>query len=78
MNARHTKEKEKYWSYMFYVNIFQRFWPFVLYNYTFVAFSYEIITNLKKSESFGHTCKKRVIPVIYHRKFFWIFRKILG
>ena len=27
---------------------------------------------------FMHTCKKRVIPVIYHRKFFWIFRKILG
>ena len=25
-----------------------------------------------------HTCKKRVIPVIYHRNFFWIFRKILG
>ena len=25
-----------------------------------------------------HTCKKRVIAVIYHRKFFWIFRKILG
>ncbi len=27
---------------------------------------------------FKHTCKKRVILVIYHRKFFWIFRKILG
>ena len=26
----------------------------------------------------AHTCKKRVIPVIHHRKFFWIFRKILG
>ena len=26
----------------------------------------------------GHTCKKRVIPVIYQRNFFWIFRKILG
>ena len=25
-----------------------------------------------------HTCKKRVIPVIYHRNFFWIFCKILG
>ena len=25
-----------------------------------------------------HTCKKRVIAVIYQRKFFWIFRKILG
>ena len=25
-----------------------------------------------------HTCKKRVIPVIYHCRFFWIFRKILG
>ena len=39
--------------------------------------SYNIVftcCNVKK----GHTCKKRVIPVIYHRKFFWIFRKILG
>ena len=27
---------------------------------------------------FYHTCKKQVIPVIYHRNFFWIFRKILG
>ena len=26
----------------------------------------------------SHTCKKRVIAVIYHRNFFWIFRKILG
>ena len=34
MNALHTKEQEKYRSYMFYVNIFQRFWTFVLYNYT--------------------------------------------
>ena len=25
-----------------------------------------------------HTCKKREIPEIYLRKFFWIFRKILG
>ena len=41
----HTKEQEKYRSYMFYVSIFQRFWTFVLYNYTFVAFSNEIITN---------------------------------
>ena len=32
--ARHTKEQEKYKSYMFYVSIFQRFWTFVLYNYT--------------------------------------------
>ena len=32
--ARHTKEQEKYRSYMFYVSIFQRFWTFVLYNYT--------------------------------------------
>ena len=32
--ARHTKEQEKYSSYMFYVSIFQRFWTFVLYNYT--------------------------------------------
>ena len=31
--ARHTKEQEKYRSYMFYVSIFQRFWTFVLYNY---------------------------------------------
>ena len=31
---RHTKEQEKYRSYMFYVSIFQRFWTFVLYNYT--------------------------------------------
>ena len=30
--ARHTKEQEKYRSYMFYVSIFQRFWTFVLYN----------------------------------------------
>ena len=28
---RHTKEQEKYRSYMFYVSIFQRFWTFVLY-----------------------------------------------
>ena len=34
--------------------------------------SYEYLTTRH------HTCKKRVIPVIYHRKFFWIFRKILG
>ena len=26
----------------------------------------------------GHTCKKRGIVGIYPRKFFWIFRKILG
>ena len=26
----------------------------------------------------GHTCKKREIPEIYLRNFFWIFRKILG
>ena len=26
----------------------------------------------------AHTCKKRVIVVIYHRNFFWIFCKILG
>ena len=25
-----------------------------------------------------HTCKKREIPEIYLRNFFWIFRKILG
>ena len=25
-----------------------------------------------------HTCKKREIPEIYLRKYFWIFRKILG
>ena len=31
---RHTKEQEKCRSYMFYVSIFQRFWTFVLYNYT--------------------------------------------
>ena len=31
-----------------------------------------------KAEGCLHTCKKRVIVVIYHRKFFWIFRKILG
>ena len=31
---RHTKEQEKYRSYMFYVSIFQRFLTFVLYNYT--------------------------------------------
>ena len=29
-------------------------------------------------ETYTHTCKKRVIHVIYHRNFFWIFRKILG
>ena len=38
MNTRHTKEQEKYWSYMFYLSIFQRVWTFVFYNYTFVAF----------------------------------------
>ena len=27
---------------------------------------------------YTHTCKKWVIPEIYHRKFFRIFRKILG
>ena len=32
----------------------------------------------KDQERLTHTCKKRVIPVIYHRNFFWIFRKILG
>ena len=32
--VRHTKEQEKYRSFMFYVNIFQRFWTFVLYNNT--------------------------------------------
>ena len=46
--ARHTKEQEKYRSYMFYVSIFQRFWTFVLNNYAFIAFSNKIITNLKK------------------------------
>ena len=25
-----------------------------------------------------HTCKKREIAEIYLRKFFWVFRKILG
>ena len=34
--------------------------------------------DVEKSSDASHTCKKRVIPVIYHRKFFWIFRKILG
>ena len=29
--ARHTKEQEKYRSYMFYVSIFHQFWTFVLY-----------------------------------------------
>ena len=37
MNACHTQEQEKYWSYMFYVSIFQLFWTFVSYNYTFGA-----------------------------------------
>ena len=32
----------------------------------------------KTKPQFCHTCKKRVIAVIYHRNFFWIFRKILG
>ena len=32
--ARHTKEQEKYRSYMFYISIFQRFLIFVIYNYT--------------------------------------------
>ena len=32
--------------------------------------------NIEKSQN--HTCKKREIPEIYIRKFFWIFRKILG
>ena len=31
IDPRHTKEQEKYRSYMFYVSIFQRFWTFVLY-----------------------------------------------
>ena len=35
----------------------------------------ELLDSLVQS---SHTCKKRVIPVIYHRNFFWIFRKILG
>ena len=29
-------------------------------------------------QSVEHTCKKREIAEIYLRKFFWIFRKILG
>ena len=28
--------------------------------------------------TFRHTCKKREIPEIYLRNFFWIFCKILG
>ena len=38
---------------------------------------FEHIFNLIYQHAY-HTCKKRVIPVIYHRKYFWIFRKILG
>ena len=31
-----------------------------------------------KTPPHHHTCKKREIAEIYLRKFFWIFRKILG
>ena len=33
---------------------------------------------MKENETKVHTCKKRGIAGIYPRKFFWIFRKILG
>ena len=33
---------------------------------------------LNNYEVEDHTCKKRGIAGIYPRKFFWIFRKILG
>ena len=34
--------------------------------------------NMLINASLIHTCKKREIPEIYLRNFFWIFRKILG
>ena len=40
--------------------------------------SCQVLTGIGSTRGLGHTCKKRVIPVIYHRKLFWIFRKILG
>ena len=39
----------------------------------------EIVRELKRLKgTSSHTCKKRGIAGIYPRKFFWIFRKIIG
>ena len=39
---------------------------------------YELFVDHSRQLSQAHTCKKREIVEIYLRKFFWIFRKILG
>ena len=39
---------------------------------------YLVPFSMLHSEEDMHTCKKREIPEIYLRNFFWIFRKILG
>ena len=36
------------------------------------------VQNTWKHQTYIHTCKKREIVEIYLRKYFWIFRKILG
>ena len=45
---RHTKEQEKYRSYMVYVYIFQRFLTFVLYKHCLMVEKGEIISNCPK------------------------------
>ena len=43
-----------------------------------LALVHHCIVKSMFDEHCRHTCKKREIPEIYLRKFFWIFRKILG
>ena len=40
--------------------------------------SLDIQVRQSNNSSVTHTCKKREIPEIYLRNFFWTFRKILG
>ena len=45
----------------------------------YIVTIYNNTVNVKNStDTEMHTCKKREIVEIYLRKFFWIFRKILG
>ena len=45
---RHTKEQEKYRSYMVYVYIFQRFWTFVSYKHCLMVEKGDIVSNCPK------------------------------
>ena len=47
-------------------------------NIAFIFALFNESESLRYILTYRHTCKKREISEIYLRKFFWIFRKILG